>query len=78
MSSSERERQTESEESPPRGDGHTTIPSPPFSSWDLVLVHTCPRNEFKPPGLGLELRSATWGFSDIAITLTAGPSFGFL
>ena len=31
----ERDIETESEKSPPRGDGHAAIPSPPFSSWDL-------------------------------------------
>ena len=69
----ERDREIESRKSPPSGDGHAAIPSPPFSSRDLGHVRTCARREFKPPGPGLEPRSTTWESSDIAITLTAGP-----
>ena len=69
----EKDRETGSEKSPPRGDGHVTIPSPPFSSRDLGHACTCAWCEFKPPGPGLEPRLATWEFSDIAIMLTAGP-----
>ena len=57
-----------------RGDGHTAIPSPPFSSWDLGHARTRARHEFKPLGLGLEQQSTTWEFSDIVIMLTADPS----
>ena len=69
----ERDRERESEKSPPREDGHVSIPSPPFSSHDLGYTCTCVWHEFKPPGLGLEPRSTTWESSNIAITLTAGP-----
>ena len=69
----DRERQTESEKSPPRGDGYAAIPSPPFSSQDLGHARTRAQCEFKPPGPRLEPRSTTWESSDIAITLTAGP-----
>ena len=68
-----RDRETESKKSPSREDGHAAIPSPPFSSRDLGHACTCARHEFKPPGPGLEPRSTTWEFSDIAIKLTAGP-----
>ena len=67
-------RKTESEKSPRRGDGHAAIPSPSFSSWDLGHARTHAQHEFKPPGLGLEPWLTTWESSDIAITLTAGPS----
>ena len=69
----ERDREIESEKSPPRGDGHAAIPSPPFSSRDLGHARTRAQHEFKPPGPGLDLWSTTWESSDIAITLTAGP-----
>ena len=69
-----RKRETEKEESPPRGDGHAAIRSP-FSSWDLGHTRTCTQREFKPPGPGLEPQSTTWESSDIAITLTAGPNY---
>ena len=36
-------------------------------------THTRAQREFKPLGLGLELRSTTWESSNIAITPTAGP-----
>ena len=67
-----RDREIESKKSTPRGGGHAAIPSPPFSSRHLGYACTCTRCELKPPGLGLELLSATWEFSDITITLTAG------
>ena len=70
-----RETETESEKSPPRGDGHAAIPSPPFSSQDLGHARTCTQHEFKPPGPGLKPQSTTWESSDIAITLTAGPIY---
>ena len=41
--------------SPPRGDGHTAIPSLSFSSQDLGHAHTCVWCEFKPLGPGIEL-----------------------
>ena len=69
----ERERETESEKSPPRGDVHAAIPFPPFSSWDLGHACTGTRHEFKSPGLGLEPQSTMWESSDIAITPSAGP-----
>ena len=50
----ERDRETESEKSPPRGDGHASIPSPPFSSQDLGHTRTRAPCEFKPPGPGRE------------------------
>ena len=69
----ERERQRDrKQEITPRGDGHTAIPSPPFSSQDLGNACTCAWHEFKPSGPGLELWSTTWEFSDRAMTLTAG------
>ena len=70
-------RETESEKSPPTGDGHAAIPSPPFSSQGLGHARTRARHEFKPPGLGLGLRLTTWESSDIAITLTAGPKLHY-
>ena len=73
MCACQRDRETESEKSPPRGDGHATIPSPPFSSHDLGHARTCAWCEFKPPSLGLELWLTTWEPSDIAIMLTTGP-----
>ena len=73
MNSPERKRETESEKSPPVGDGQGAIPSPPFSSWDLVHARTCAWHEFKPPGPGIKLWSTMWEFSDIVITPTAGP-----
>ena len=42
----ERDRETESEKSPPRGDGHAAITSPPFSSQDLGHTRTRARREF--------------------------------
>ena len=38
-------------------------------------MHACTHVhcEFKAPGPRLERQSTTWEFSDIAITLTAGP-----
>ena len=69
----ERDREPESEKSPPRGDGHAAIPSPPFSSRNLGHTRTCAWHEFKPPGPGLKPWSTTWESSDIAIMLTAGP-----
>ena len=69
----ERDREIESEKSPLKGDGHTAIPSPPFSSWVLGHARTRTRREFKPPGPGLKPQSTTWKFSDIAVMLTAGP-----
>ena len=78
MRSPDRQRETESKKSPPRGDGHAAVPSPPVSSRDLRHVSTHARREFKPPGLGLKPQSSTWKSSDIAITLTTGPrSFTF-
>ena len=41
----ERDIETESEKSPPRGDDHATIPSPLFSR-DLGHAHTCAWCEF--------------------------------
>ena len=72
----ERDREIESEKSPPRGDGHAAIPSPPFSSRD----HVCTRAqcEFKPPGPGLELRLTSWEFSNIAIMLLLVPILCYL
>ena len=55
----ERQRDRKREINPPRGDGHATIPSPPFSSPDLGHARTCTWGEFKPPGLGLEPWSTT-------------------
>ena len=52
----ERDIETESEKSPPRGDGHAAISSPPFSSWDLGHARTRARHESKPLGPGLEPR----------------------
>ena len=69
----ETERDRESEKSPPRVDGHATIPSPPFSSEDLGHARTRTWREFELPGPGLKPWSATWESSDTAITLTAGP-----
>ena len=43
----ERGREIESEKSLPREDGHTTIPSPPFSSLDLGHAHTHAWGEFQ-------------------------------
>ena len=71
----ERDIETESEKSLPRGEGHVAILSPSFSSWDLGHARTRARREFKPPGLGHEPRSTMWESSDIAIMLTAGPRF---
>ena len=72
----QKETETESEKSPPpRGDGHATVLSPPFSSRDLGHTRTRAWREFRPPSLGLELQSTTWESSDIAIMLTAGPYF---
>ena len=50
VSSLERHSKAEkqSEKSPPRRDGHATIPSPPFSSRDLGHACTCAWCEFKP------------------------------
>ena len=73
----ERDRETESNKSLLRGDGHATIPSPPFSSWDLGHACTSTQHEFKPPGLGLEPWSTMWESSDITITLTADHCFLF-
>ena len=42
----ERDIETESEKSPPWGDGHAAIPSPPFSSRDLGHARTRARREF--------------------------------
>ena len=42
----DRDRETESKKSPPRGDGHAAIPSPPFSSRDLGHARTPARREF--------------------------------
>ena len=70
----ERDRETESKKSSPRGDGHAAIPSPPFSSRDLGHARTRTRHEFKPLGPGLEPRLTMWESSDVAITLTAGPN----
>ena len=77
MCSPERQRETESEESLPTGDGHAAIPSPPFSSQDLGHARTRARCEFKPPSLGFESWSTTWESSDIAIRPTAGPEQQF-
>ena len=74
----ERDRETESEKSPPTGDGHATIPSPPFSSQELGHARTYTQREFKPPGPGRELRSTTWESSDIAVTPTAGPQMSYV
>ena len=65
------DRETESKKSPPRGYGHTPIPSPPFSSQDLGHTRTHAQREFKPPSPGIELRLTTWESSDIAVTLFA-------
>ena len=46
----ERDRETESEKSPPRGDGHATIPSPPVSSQDLGHSRTHAWHEFQITG----------------------------
>ena len=43
----ERDTETESEKSPPRGDGHAVIPSLPFSSRDLGHACTHARREFQ-------------------------------
>ena len=57
----DRERQRERKrEITPWGDGHATIPSPPFSSQDLGHTGTCAWHEFQSLGLGLELQSTTW------------------
>ena len=70
----ERDRETESEKSPPRGDGYAAISSLPFSSLDFGHAHTHTWHEFMPPGLGREPQSNTWESSDIAITPTFGPN----
>ena len=70
----ERDRETESEKSLPRGDGHAAIPSP----LGILGTHVhMPGVSFKPPGPGHEPQSTTWESNDTAITLTAGPK-GFL
>ena len=69
----ERDRETESEKSLPRGDGHAAIPTPPFSSQDLGHACTRTQREFKPPGPGFEPWSTTWESSGVAIMLSAGP-----
>jgi len=74
----ERDWETESEKSSPGGDGHATIPSPPFSSWDLGHACTCTLCEFKSLGLGLEPWSTPWEFSDIAVMPSADPLFFIL
>ena len=75
----QRDIETESEKSSPRGHGHAAIPSPPFSSRDLGHARTRARSEFfKPLGSGREPWSTMWESCDIAITLTAGPSSHFL
>ena len=59
----ERDRETESEKSPPRGDGHAAIPSPPFSSRDLGHARTCAQREFlsRPAGrIGQRTRATGW------------------
>ena len=48
-----RDREIESEKSPPREDGHTATPSPPLSTRDQGYARTCPQHEFKPPRPGL-------------------------
>ena len=63
---------------PPRGNGHATIPSPPFSSLDLGHARTRAQREFKAPDLRLEPQSATWESSDVAITPSAGRTLGEL
>ena len=65
------DRQRDSKKSPPRGDGHAAIPSPPFSSWDLGYARTRTRSEFKPLGPGLEPWLTTWESSNIVIMPTA-------
>ena len=69
----ERDRDTEIEKSLPKGDGHTAIPSPLFSSWDLGHARTCAWHEFKPLCLGRELWSTTWESSDVAVMPSASP-----
>ena len=73
----ERDRETESEKSPPRRHGLASISSPPFSSLDFGHARTRAQREFKPLGLGLESRSTTWKSSDVVITLSAGPDIYF-
>ena len=68
-----RQREIESEKSPPREDGHTAIPSPPFSCQDLGHARTHAQREFKPPVPGREPWLTTCESSDIAIMLTVGP-----
>ena len=71
------EREAESEESPPGGYGHATIPSPPFSSWDLGHARTCTLHNLK--GIGSGTRTAVdYIGSNIAITLTTDPPSMFL
>ena len=72
MRQKDRERQ-KARNCPPRGDGHATIPSPPFSPWDLGHAHTCFQREFKPQGPGLKPPLTTRESSYTAITPTAGP-----
>ena len=46
----ERDREIESEKSPPREDGHAAIPSPPFSSRDPGHARTHARREIYATG----------------------------
>ena len=73
----ERDRETESEKSPLGG--MVTLQSLLLHSPLRILgTHAhVPGVSFKPPGLGHELWSTTWESSDIAITLTAGPTTDF-
>jgi len=68
----QRDRKREITPPPPGEDGHTAIPSSPFSSKDLGHIGTGTQHEFKPPGPGLEPWSTTWESSDLPITPSAG------
>ena len=75
MLSEKTERQSaRKHETTPWGDGHTTIPSSPLSSWDLGHTRTHTGSSFKFVTLGLELHSNIWEASGITITTSTGPS----
>ena len=69
----EKDRETESEKSPPGG--MATLQSLLLHSpLGILSTHAhVPGVSFEPPGPGLKSQSTTWESSDIAIMLTAGP-----
>ena len=74
----EKDRETESEKSPP---GEMAMLQSLLLRSPLRILGThahVPGVSFKPPGPGLELRSITWESSDIAIMLTAGSLKSYL